>query len=460
MERPSRTLMASGGNEPVADEGGSGHSVFADAFLRALKEADKGIFTAEELFHGRVKSSVAGKSDQVPEYNDIKNSGHDGGDFIFKLASIPLLPLNKGGMEGVVEPEINVKEAPKSDFSLEDLDKKAKQIEDNKAAWGNTLNKMQGAFNQVAEYQKRDIEKDLKIAAWSKFLNSFTEDNPYSSEDESMRQKARQEIEKWQKVAMATVVGDTRDTVTGMELIFVKGGCYQMGDTFGDGESDEKPMHEVCVDDFYMGKYEVTVGEFRGFVNATGYRTDAEKNTGGVNGCFAYDQDDKEKQWNWREWASWKRPNKYQENEDNHPVACISWNDAKAFIEWMGRKSGKNYRLPTEAEWEYAARGGTTGRNYWGNSKEEACRYANVADRTKLPGGSSWNDKHECDDGYAFASPVGRFQANAFGLYDMMGNVWEWCSDWYADDYYRKSPKNNPEGVNSGQSRVIRGGSW
>jgi hypothetical protein len=90
MERSSRTLMASGGNEPVADEGGSGHSVFADAFLRALKEADKGIFTAEELFHGRVKSSVAGKSDQVPEYNDIKNSGHDGGDFIFTLKTASL----------------------------------------------------------------------------------------------------------------------------------------------------------------------------------------------------------------------------------------------------------------------------------------------------------------------------------------------------------------------------------
>ena len=90
IERLSRTLMASGGNEPVADEGGSGHSVFADAFLRALKEADKGIFTAEELFHGRVKSSVAGKSDQVPEYNDIKNSGHDGGDFIFTLRTASL----------------------------------------------------------------------------------------------------------------------------------------------------------------------------------------------------------------------------------------------------------------------------------------------------------------------------------------------------------------------------------
>jgi len=432
LERPSRTLMASGGNEPVADEGGSGHSVFADAFLRALKEADKNIFTAEELFHGRVKSSVAGKSKQVPEYNDIKNSGHDGGDFIFKLASVPLFPLNKGG-EGVVEPEINVKEAPKSDFSLEDLDKKAKQIEDNKAAWGNTLNKMQSAFNQVAEYQKRDIEKNLKIAAWSKFLNSFTEDNPYSDDDERMRQKAKQEIEQWQKVAMATVVGDTRDTVTGMELIFVKGGCYQMGDTFGDGENDEKPMHEVCVDNFYMGKYEVTNEQFRKF---------RSNHNSGDYGGFSF-------------------------NDDNQPVVSVSWEDANEFIKWLNEnspltKGGRGlYRLPTEAEWEYAARGGTRNRNYWGDNKDDACRYANVHDRTSKSKftGLPW-ENHNCDDGYAVASPVGRFQPNAFGLYDMMGNVWEWCQDWYADDYYRKSPKNNPGGASSGQYRVLRGGSW
>ncbi|MBI3813377.1 MAG: caspase family protein, partial [Nitrospinae bacterium] len=106
IERSSRTIMASGGNEPVADEGGSGHSVFADALLRALKEADKGIFTAEELFHGRVKSSVAGKSDQVPEYNDIKNSGHDGGDFVFRLASVANAGSTLNQVQGKIEPEI------------------------------------------------------------------------------------------------------------------------------------------------------------------------------------------------------------------------------------------------------------------------------------------------------------------------------------------------------------------
>jgi formylglycine-generating enzyme required for sulfatase activity len=258
-----------------------------------------------------------------------------------------------------------------------------------------------------------------------------------------------------------TKTGDiTRDPVTGMELVFVQGGCYQMGDAFGDGDADEKPLHDVCVNDFYLGKYEVTVGQFKRFVNETGYKTDGEKNTGGVSGCFAFDQDDKEKNWNWRDWASWKKPNKYQDNRDDHPVSCVSWNDAQAFTDWLTRKGGKSYRLPTEAEWEYAARGGKETKNYWGNDKDDACGYANVADRTKLPNGSSWNQKHECTDGYAFVAPVGKFQPNAFGLYDMMGNVWEWCRDWYGERYYNDSPRNNPQGPSNGQYRVLRGGSW
>jgi len=251
-----------------------------------------------------------------------------------------------------------------------------------------------------------------------------------------------------------------KDPATGMEMIFVKGGCYPMGDTFGDGEGDEKPVHEACVDDFYMGKHETTVEQFRRFVDATGYRTDAEKNAGGVSGCWALDLNDKEKAWNWRSWANWRNPNKYQDNRDDHPVACISWSDAAAYAQWASTKSGKRYRLPTEAEWEYAARGGTQDRNYWGNDKDNACTFANVADLTKLPNGSQWNDKHECSDGFAFASPVGRFRANSFDLHDMMGNVWEWCQDWYGDKYYSASGRNNPGGPDSGQYHVLRGGSW
>ncbi|TAN41083.1 MAG: formylglycine-generating enzyme family protein [Nitrospirae bacterium] len=252
------------------------------------------------------------------------------------------------------------------------------------------------------------------------------------------------------------------DSVTGMEFVLVKGGCFKMGDTYGDRrpeeDKDEVPVHEVCVDDVYMGKYEVTVAEFRKFVNDTGYRTDAEKDAGGYSGCMTIDFDDNK--WDWRGWANWKNPNKYQSNRNDHPVSCISWNDAKAFTKWLSSKTGKGYRLPTEAEWEYAARAGTQTRNYWGNSKDDACRYANVRDLTSFEGGRTWKEAHDCKDGYAFVAPVGQFRPNDFGLYDMMGNVWEWCEDWFNKDYYSNSPKWNPTGPTSGEKRIARGGSW
>ena len=408
IERSSRTLMASGGNEPVADEGGGNNSVFAAAFLKALNEADKPLFTAEELFHGMVKIIVAGKSEQVPEYNDIRNSGHEGGDFVFRLARLS----DVGSVSILAEvPEVKIKEAPKVDFSLEDLDKKAKQIEENKAAWSNTLKKMQDAFNKISQYQKRDIEKGLKVAAWNKFLDSFPEKNPYSDDDEAMRQKARQEMERWQRVAMAPVVGDTRDTVTGMEFIFVKGGCYQMGDTFGDEDSDEKPVHEVCVDDFYIGKYEVTQKQWRDVMG--------------------------------------NNPS-YFKNCDNCPVESVSWNNAQQFIDKLNQRlapagnkqgTGKGYRLPTEAEWEYAARSGGGEEKYAGGNDIDS-----VAWHTNNSGSKT--------------HPVGQKKPNGLGLYDMSGNVWEWVQDWYEDNYYKNSPRNNPKGPTSGQYRVLRGGSW
>lgn len=242
---------------------------------------------------------------------------------------------------------------------------------------------------------------------------------------------------------------EMKDAATGMEFIFVKGGCYQMGDTSGDGYFSEKPVHEVCLDDFYMGKYDVTVGQFRKFVDETGYRTEAEKS----DGCLGRAGN------KWEQSSSFNWKNVGFEQDENHPVVCVTWDDAKAYTEWLGRKSGKKYRLPTEAEWEYAARAGTKGRNYWGDKPADACKYANVGDLS-LKRQFSNAMVHECDDGYVFTSPVGKFQPNGYGLYDMMGNVWQWVADWYGPRYYSQSPRNNPAGPSNGQYRVLRGGSW
>jgi formylglycine-generating enzyme len=227
-----------------------------------------------------------------------------------------------------------------------------------------------------------------------------------------------------------------KDPVTGMEFVMIPGGCFKMGSPAGEnGRFDNEGLHEVCVSPFMMGKYEVTVGQFRKFVEATNYRTEAETAGGGKN---------------------WRDPGFPQ--KDNEPVVYVSWNDAQQFISWMN-KSGKGYRLPTEAEWEYAARAGSQTARPWGENPDGACQYGNVADRTAKQKNSSW-ETHDCNDGYLNTAPCGSFKANAFGLHDMIGNVWEWCADWFDGNDYSSSPRNNPSGPSSGSGRVHRGGGW
>jgi formylglycine-generating enzyme required for sulfatase activity len=215
------------------------------------------------------------------------------------------------------------------------------------------------------------------------------------------------------------------DPVTGMEFVFIKGGCYEMGDSVGDGDSNERPVHEVCLSDFYLGKYEVTNAQFRKFRpthNSGAYET-------------------------------------FSLNDDKQPVVNVSWDDAVAYAKWLSEKTGKTFRLPTEAEWEYAARAGTRSSRYWGKSLEDSCKYANGADMVVKKYLPRWT-AFPCDDGYAVAAPVGSFRPNGLGLYDMLGNVWEWCQDVYDDKAYTKVSRNNPVYEGRGKYRVERGGGW
>ncbi len=219
-----------------------------------------------------------------------------------------------------------------------------------------------------------------------------------------------------------------------MEFVGVAGGCFRMGSPSSETGrfNDEGPVHRVCVDGFLIGEYEVTVGQWRRFIDDTGYRTDAEKN----NKLGSFSQ------------------------SGNEPVTSVSYNDVQAFIKWLNRRSGSKFRLPYEAEWEYVARAGTTTARFWGNNPDGACRYANVYD---IAGKRKFDRaSHNCNDGYAAISPAGSFRPNGFGLYDMLGNVLEWCQDWYDSDYYSDSPLRNPHGPSSSydSNRVARGGSW
>jgi serine/threonine-protein kinase PpkA len=236
------------------------------------------------------------------------------------------------------------------------------------------------------------------------------------------------------------------EPTTGMEFVWVPGGCYQMGSNRGD--SNEKPVHEVCVDGFWMGKTEVTRGQFRRFIKASGHETDAEK------AGYAWIKN-AQTDWKWQKKSGYDWEKVGYDQSDVHPVVCVSWNDARAFAQWLSEKAGRDIRMPSEAEWEYAARGGTTDMRFWGGNDGDACRYANVADK-----GNNWSSSFPCDDGYKFTAPAGNYRPNQFGLYDMLGNVWEWCQDVYDSGAYSKHSRSNPVVTSGGSLRVGRGGSW
>ncbi len=241
-----------------------------------------------------------------------------------------------------------------------------------------------------------------------------------------------------------------RDGGSGPEMVVIPAGSFRMGDIQGEGFSNEQPVHSVSVASFAMGRYEVTVGEFRRFVEATGYQTDAEKG----DGCYVVNN---EGYWETEKDANWRNP--YLSQTDNHPVVCVSWNDATAYAAWLTEQTGHQYRLPTEAEWEYSARAGTETSRYWGNNPDDACAYANVHDNTsKEVNGFSWTH-HDCTDGYAKTAPVGRFQPNAYGLFDVLGNAWEWtCSEY--ESSYQGAEQRCVSTDDSSSLRALRGGAW
>jgi len=226
---------------------------------------------------------------------------------------------------------------------------------------------------------------------------------------------------------------------------------------------DEKPAHQVRITHpFYFGQTEVTIEEFRKFLVESKYITESERDgTGGYG--FDPKKDPAGDSFAGRDpQYSWSNPGFKQSDKD--PVTNVTWSDAIALCKWLSDKEGKKYRLPTEAEWEYACRAGTTTRYSSGNEPKTLLKIANTFDQD---GYKNWKTYPEWkafalqgQDGYEFTSPVGSFAPNAFGLYDMHGNVWEWCSDFHGDNYYSTSPVDDPQGPESGNVRVRRGGSW
>ena len=254
--------------------------------------------------------------------------------------------------------------------------------------------------------------------------------------------------------------GDARHTIA---QVSVAGGEFAMGDARGDGNpgDGEGPVHPVRLDAFTIDATPVTNADYGQFVSATGYRTDAEEF--GFSAVFQLALQAPPDEilgsvagapwWHGVRGADWRHPGGSRsgiDGLDDHPVVHVSWRDADAYCRWAGR------RLPTEAEWEYASRGGLDGARYpWGDE---------LLDDTSAWRTNIWQGTfpyhNELDDGYLTTAPVRTFSPNSFGLWQTVGNVWEWCADWYDPVYYSRSPMDNPRGPAGGSVRVLRGGSY
>ena len=248
-------------------------------------------------------------------------------------------------------------------------------------------------------------------------------------------------------VAASLASGEVfRDCPTCPLMKVLPPGRFMQGSAVDDPEAQpfEQPQHPVAIRSaFGMGVYEVTVGEFREFVEATSRK---------ITGCTVYDG-------TWRERRDLNWSDVGYPQTAAHPVACVSWRDALDYTTWLSHKTGQHYRLASASEWEYAARAGSAAPRPWSKNVESACNSANVADWSAGQRYPGWK-VHPCNDGYVYSAPVGSFAPNGFGLYDMLGNVFEWVQDcWHSD--YRGSPSDGSAWVSGDCSqRDLRGGSW
>ncbi|MCK6369779.1 MAG: formylglycine-generating enzyme family protein [Gammaproteobacteria bacterium] len=245
-----------------------------------------------------------------------------------------------------------------------------------------------------------------------------------------------------------------RDCPTCPAMMVIAPGKFRMGGEGGEPGRPEGPVREVRIGyAFALGRHEVTQAQFAAFVADTGYAM--------RGGCQVWKDG-----WATPLGASWVDPGYGRLPFDDEPVTCVSWVDARAYVGWLAQRTGAPYRLPTEAEWEFAARAGTSGGFFWSgiggaDDMASACEYANVYDRAGVAGNGFGWAAFDCDDGFARAAPVGSFRPNAFGLYDMIGNVWEWTADCYRAPYPAQPVDGSAvEADGPCARRTVRGGSW
>lgn len=260
----------------------------------------------------------------------------------------------------------------------------------------------------------------------------------------------------------ASYAGDTEDHRPGStfrdcpecpEMVVLPPGKFMMssppGEEGRDPDGGEDPRHEVTIAySFAVGKYEVTRDEYASFVKDTGLADPA--------GCNIHQA--KMPNWPMIRGLNWHNTGFAQTDRD--PAVCLNWNEAIAYTKWLSKKTGKKYGLLSESEWEYAARAGTTTAAYWGDKQKDACAYANGSDLTRKDKFPEWNADQPCHDGFIYTAPVGSFKPNAFGLYDMMGNVFEMTADCLNLNYSGAPADGSAWTTGDCKNRINRGGSW
>ena len=420
-KRRSRTALISGGLEPVLDAGGGDHSVFARALLDALGDNTE-VLSGQTLFD-RLKGQVLANADQTPEYETIREAGDEGGDFLFKPVGATLPGSSAAPAPG---PNTGAKDRSTMELAFWDA------IEDSTdpAEFEEFLRKFpNGTFAGLARLRIKQLRAK----------------RPSPAPDP--------EAERKQKTDLALLPPAPPEPPAGVapkgpkpgdvfndcdlcpKMVVVPPGEFIMGSPAGEKgrDGDEGPRHRVVFSKaFAIGKYEVTRGEYLAFARETGHPGAA----GGCDGQITTAEGRTSRK-------SWRNPGFTQTDRD--PVVCIAWGDAQAYVKWLSRKTGHEYRLPSEAEWEYAARAGTETARYWGEKIG--------SNRTNCNGcGSGWDHKRP--------APVGSFNANPFGLHDMLGNNREWVEDCYQRRYQGASSGGGARTGGDCAKRVMRGGSW
>ena len=452
--KPSRWGLTSGGTEPVADRGKGGHSIFAYHFITLLKEQTDPYLIPTQIYD-RIAPLVANNANQTPVSQPLKNTGDEGGQFVFRLVT-PTTPSQTA-------------KTPSTALTQAEQELKALQVQEAQIEVERTSMEEE---RRLQEIQQQISQKKQQIAEKKKAIEEARA-RPYTPPHADPADRNPRLRDMTGKDGAPMVVLPTGEFWMGSTQVEVDRVVEQCMQTRMKEESDcrsifqgELPRHRVRLLSFTIDKYEVTNRLFAGFVQATGYKTTAEREGWG------WGLSDKDASPQRANGASWKTINLSARMTPmmgvapmplldhpipllDHPVAMVSWDDAVAYCRWAGK------RLPSEAEWEYAARAATTGAYWWGDQVGGPNKVANLADDTAKRQFPGLAVESGYDDGAARTSAVGSYPANPWGLHDMTGNVWEWTSDWYDPSYYSTSAAiENPKGPVSGKYRIVRGGSW